>query len=111
MENKSKDWINEIKSFKTDQIKQVTENFEKNIQKVKDELEDVQMSLTRTQFKLDEEIQLRETLKNKFDVSVKSLFKKESKRELNDYISMSAYRDNIITSQNEVIFKQIIIKS
>jgi len=69
MENKSKDWVNEIKSFKNDQIQQITDNFEKSMTKLRDEVEDSHMNITRLQFKLDEEIQKEETLRNKLEVN------------------------------------------
>jgi len=38
--------------------------------KTKDDLEECQLNLTRTQYKLDEEIQLKETYKNKYEVTI-----------------------------------------
>jgi len=70
MDSKSKDWINEVKTFKNEQMQQIYENFEKSTAKLKDELEDSNMNLTKIQFKLDEEIQLKDTYKNKLEVII-----------------------------------------
>jgi len=70
MDSKSKDWINEVKTFKNEQMQQIYENFEKSTAKLKDELEDSNMNLTKNQLKFDEEIQLKETYKNKLEVII-----------------------------------------
>ena len=68
MDNTSKDWISEIKSFKTEQINQLNENYKTSILNLRNEFEDSQMNVTRLQYKLDEEVQLNEMMKNKLEV-------------------------------------------
>ena len=70
IENKSRNWVEDIRFFREDQIKAISENYERSMTKTKDDLEECQLNLTRTQYKLDEEVQLKDTYKNKYEVDI-----------------------------------------
>jgi hypothetical protein len=63
--------------------------------KVKDELEEAQLNLARMQYKLDEEIHLKETFKKNYN---------DSKKQASDYAEISANKDSIITKLKELTF-------
>ena len=95
IEGKSKNWIEEIRLFREDQIRAISENYEKSLAKAKDELEESNFNLTQTTFQLNEEIQMKETFKMKFE---------DAKREVQEYVNISTYKDSIINTQKEVDF-------
>lgn len=68
IEGKTRKWIEEITIFKEEQLKAICENYEKSIAKTKDELEECQFLLTKANFSKNEEEQLKETYKAKFEV-------------------------------------------
>lgn len=71
--------------------------------KTKDDLEECQLNLTRTQFNLDEVTQLKETYKNKYEVTFLINRKpQDAKNDLKEYIDIAACKDSIITTQKEV---------
>lgn len=59
IESKSHNWIEEIRIFREEQIKTLTENYEKNLQKAKNEIEDLTFQLTTTANALSEENNLK----------------------------------------------------
>ena len=95
IEGKSKNWIEEIRLFREDQIRAISENYEKSLSKAKDELEEANFNLTQISFQLNEEIQLKETFKLKFE---------EAKKEIQEILNISNYKDVIVKSQKEVKF-------
>ena len=101
IEGKSKNWIEEIRLFREDQIRAISENYEKSLSKAKDELEEANFNLTQISFQLNEEIQLKDTFKAKFE---------DAKKETQDYKSISEHKDSIISTQREVIIFIIKIK-
>jgi hypothetical protein len=93
IEGKSKNWIEEIRHFREDQIRVISENYEKNIAKTKEELDECSFALAKAQYALNEETQLKETYKNKYE---------DAKKEVQEYINISMYKDSIINTQKEV---------
>lgn len=94
IESKSRNWIEEIRLFREDQIRAISENYEKSLSKAKDELEETNFALTKANYSLNEEIQLKETYKNKYE---------DAKKEVQEYINISNYKDSIINTQKEAI--------
>lgn len=93
IEGKSRNWVEEIRLFREDQIRAISENYEKSLAKAKDELEECNFNLTKLSYSLNEEVQLKETYKNKFE---------DAKKEVQEYINISNYKDSIINTQKEV---------
>lgn len=93
IEGKSKNWIEEIRLFREDQIRAISENYEKSLSKAKDELEEANFNLTQSIFQLNEEIQHKETYKAKYE---------DAKKEVQEYKNISEYKDSIIVTQKEV---------
>jgi hypothetical protein len=93
IEGKSRNWIEEIRIFREDQIRAISENYEKTISKLRDDYDEANFALTKANYSLNEEIQLKETYKTKYE---------DSKKEVHDYINISNYKDNIINTQKEV---------
>jgi len=93
IEGKSKNWIEEIRLFREDQIRAISENYEKSLSKAKDELEEANFNLTQITFQLNEEIQLKDTFKAKFE---------DAKKEVQEYKNMMDQKDNIIQTQKDV---------
>ncbi len=93
IEGKSRNWIEEIRIFREDQIRAISENYEKTISKLRDDYDEANFALTKANYNLNEEIQLKETYKTKYE---------DSKKEVQDYINISNYKDNIINTQKEV---------
>jgi hypothetical protein len=93
IEGKSRNWIEEIRIFREDQIRAISENYEKTISKLRDDSEESNFALTKANYSLNEEVQLKETYKSKWE---------DCKRELQEYINISNYKDSIINTQKEV---------
>ncbi len=94
IESKSRNWVDEIRLFREDQIRAISENYEKSLAKTKEELEECNFNLTKLTCSLNEEIQLKETYKNKLD---------DAKKEVQEYINISNYKDSIINTQKEAL--------
>ena len=47
IESKSKNWIDEIRLYREDQLKALNENYEKTLKKVRDEVEELNFELTK----------------------------------------------------------------
>jgi len=94
IEGKSKNWIEEIRLFREDQIRAISENYEKSLSKAKDELEEANFNLTQLTFQLSEETQTKETFKAKYE---------DAKKEVQEYKNISDYKDSIIRTQKEVL--------
>lgn len=95
IDSKSKNWLDELKNLNAAHIKSLSEDFENNMAKVKDELEEAQLNLARMQYKIDEEIHLKETFKKNYN---------DSKKQASDYAEISANKDSIITKLKELTF-------
>ena len=95
IDSKSKNWLDELKNLNAAHIKSLSEDFENNMAKVKDELEEAQLNLARMQYKIDEEIHLKETFKKNYN---------DSKKQAADYAEISANKDSIITKLKELTF-------
>ena len=93
IDSKSRNWFEDIRTFREDQIRAISENYAKSIEKTKDELEECNFALTKANFLLNEETQLKETYKNKYE---------DAKKEVQEYINISNYKDSIINTQKEV---------
>ena len=92
IEGKTKNWIEEVKQFKEDQLKVISENYESMLNKTREELEDAQLNNERLNYKLSEETQLKENFKDKFE---------ESMKDVDRYKEISKSKDVIIKTQKE----------
>ena len=92
IEGKTKNWIEEVKQFKEDQLKVISENYESMLNKTREELEDAQLNNERLNYKLSEETQLKENFKDKFE---------ESMKDVDRYKEISKNKDVIIKTQKE----------
>lgn len=93
IEGKSRNWIDEIRLFREDQIRAISENYEKSLTKAKDDLEECNFALTKANYNLGEEIQLKETYKNKYE---------DARKEIQEISNISSYKDSIINTQKQV---------
>jgi hypothetical protein len=93
IDSKSRNWFEDIRTFREDQIRTISENYAKSMEKTKDELEESNFALTKANFLLNEETQLKETYKTKYE---------DTKKQVQEYINISNYKDSIINTQKEV---------
>lgn len=91
IENKLNNILNDVKNFCNIQIKNVSNNYEQIIKKIKNESEELGFELTKKKFELDEQIKLKDTFEKKF---------KESDKSINDLKSVINDKDNLINTQN-----------
>ena len=94
IDSKSRNWFEDIRTFREDQIRTISENYAKSMEKTKDELEECNFALTKANFLLNEETQLKETYKTKYE---------DTKKQVQEYINISNYKDSIINTQKEVL--------
>ena len=73
IENKLNNILNDVKNFCNLQIKNVSNNYEQIIQKIKNEKEEINFELSKTSFALKEQKKLKETYEKKFNESNKSI--------------------------------------
>lgn len=61
IENKSRNWLDEILLFRDNQIEAMKESYEKKIKLVKEEVEELNFELEKSNYALNEQMQLKET--------------------------------------------------
>ena len=91
IENKLNNILNDVKNFCNLQIKNVSNNYEKLITKIKNEREELNFELSKKNYALNEVMLLRETFEKKFN---------ESKLSIDNLKSMVKDKDNLINTQN-----------
>ena len=94
IKKKSKNWIEEINQFHEDQIYNLTNNYEKIIQQLKEEIENLQFSLEKNSLSLNEEI----IKNNELTENITGIEKR-----IDEYESILESKDKIISSQKENI--------
>ena len=94
IEGKINTCATDIKSFCENQIKNMVENYEKEIKKIRDEYNEVNFQLTKKNVDINEQTKLKEVCETKLKESVKQI------SELNE---ISKSKDTLIASQNEAI--------
>ena len=90
IETKLNNVLNDVKNFCTNQIKTVSENYEKLIKKAKTDYEELNFELSKKDYALNEQILLKETYEKKFNESNKSIEKLKS---------MTQDKENLINTQ------------
>lgn len=93
-ESKSYEWINEIKSFREEQTRNMYNAYEKIIKQTKNEIEELNFELTKKSFELTEQINL-----NKVNIEKIS----ESHKKITEISEISSSKDKIIKAQNDNI--------
>ena len=91
IENKLNNVLNDVKNFCELQIKNVSENYEKIIKKIKTECEELNFELSKKNFALNEQMTLKETYEKKCN---------ESKDTIDKLKSMVTDKENLIKTQN-----------
>ena len=86
--------VNDIKNFFEVQIKTMTENYEKEIKKIKDEYDELNFELSKKKVDINEQTKLKEVCETKLKESVKQI------GELNE---ISKSKDSLISTQNEAL--------
>ena len=86
--------VNDIKNFFEVQIKAMTENYEKEIKKIKDEYDELNFELSKKKVDINEQTKLKEVCETKLKESVKQI------GELNE---ISKSKDSLISTQNEAL--------
>ena len=94
IESKSKNWIEEIRLYREDQMKALNDNYEKTLKKVKDEVEELNFEITKKTYSLNEQIQITDSYKEKID---------ESNQKIEEMKILSDSKESVIKSQNENI--------
>ena len=94
IKKKSKNWIEEINQFHEDQIYNLTNNYEKIIQQLKEEIENLQFSLEKNSLSLNEQI----IKNNELTENLTGIEKR-----IDEYESILESKDKIISSQKENI--------
>ena len=92
IENKLNNVLNDVKNFCNLQIKNVSDNYEKIIKKIKNESEELNFEVSKKNFALNEQMLLKETYEKKFN---------ESNKSIENLKSMVQDKDNLITTQNK----------
>ena len=86
--------VTDIKSFFEKQIKEMVENYEKEIKKIKDEFNEINFELSKKNVDLNEQTKLKEVCETKL---------KESSKQIEELNEISKSKDNLISSQNEAL--------
>ena len=95
IDSKSHNWLEELKNLNAAHIRSLSEDFENNMSKLKDELEESQLTVARIQYKLAEESHLKDTFKKNYE---------EAKRQAVEYSEISTNKDSIITKLKELAY-------
>ena len=90
IENKLNNILNDVKNFCNLQIKNVSNNYEQIIQKIKNEKEEMNFELSKTTFALKEQMKLKETYEKKFS---------ESNKSIDNLKTMVQDKENLINTQ------------
>ena len=93
-ESKSYEWINEIKSFKEEQTRNMYNAYEKIIKQTKHEIEELNFALTKKNFELTEQINLNKVNIEKIN---------ENHKKITEIYEISSSKDKIIKAQNDNI--------
>ena len=94
IEHKSREWINEIRSFREEQMRNMNDNYEKIIKKAKDEIEELNFEITKKNYELNEQLQLNKTNVDKIN---------EHSKKIAEMTEISESKDKIIKAQSENI--------
>lgn len=94
LDSKSKFWIDELKQFKSEQIRLISEEYEKSKNKLQDDLENEKNISMHLQIKIEEEVQAKERIKNENEIL---------KKELENVSYLSSTKETINNKQNEMI--------
>ena len=91
-ETKYKDCATDIKNFCENQIKELGENYEKEIKKLKEEYDNINFELIKKNNEISEQTKLKEGFEIKF---------KESDKQINELKEISKSKDELLETQNE----------
>ena len=94
IENKVKNWIEEIKNYKNEELKLINENYEKEMIKTKEKIEELSFEITKKNYIIDEQIEM----KNQFEVKIN-----ESKNQFNHLNEMINSKEDLIKNKDETL--------
>ena len=94
IEYKSREWINEIRTFREEQIRIMNENYEKIITKARDEIEELNFELTKKNFALNEQIEQNKTNNERIE---------DINKKIIELTEISESKDKIIKTKNDTI--------
>ena len=93
-ENKFGDCTSGLKSFWEKQIKELGENYEKEIKKIKDEYDMINLELTKKNNDISEQSKLKEGCEIQL---------KETEKQINELSELSKSKDELIETQNQTL--------
>ena len=94
IENKVKNWIEEIKNYKNEELKLINENYEKEMIKTKEKIEELSFEITKKNYIIDEQNEM----KNQFEVKIN-----ESKNQFNHLNEMINSKEDLIKNKDETL--------
>ena len=92
IENKSKIWIEEIKNYKDEELKKINDNYENNVKKTKEQIEELSFEITKKNYIIEEQ----KEMKNTFDVKIN-----QSKNQIQQLNEMIQSKEDVIKNKDE----------
>ena len=90
IDNKLTNVLNDVKNFCSNQIKTVSDNYEKMLKKAKTDFEELNFELSKKDYALNEQMLLKDTYEKKFN---------ESNKSIENLKSMTQDKENLINTQ------------
>ena len=94
IENKSKIWIEEIKNYKDEELKKINENYENNIKKTKEQIEELSFEITKKNYTIEEQ----KEMKNTYDIKIN-----ETKNQIQQLNEMIQSKEDVIKSKDDCL--------
>ena len=94
IENKSKIWIEEIKNYKDEELKKINENYENNIKKTKEQIEELSFEITKKNYIIEEQ----KEMKNTYDIKIN-----ETKNQIQQLNEMIQSKEDVIKSKDDCL--------
>ena len=94
IENKIKIWIEEIKNYKDEELKKINENYENNIKKTKEQIEELSFEITKKNYIIEEKTEM----KNTFDIKIN-----ESKNQIQQLNEMIQSKEDVIKNKDDCL--------
>ena len=92
IENKTKIWIEEIKNYKDEELKKINDNYENNVKKTKEQIEELSFEITKKNYIIEEQ----KEMKNTFDVKIN-----QSKNQIQQLNEMIQSKEDVIKNKDE----------
>ncbi len=92
IENKTKIWIEEIKNYKDEELKKINDNYENNVKKTKEQIEELSFEITKKNYIIEEQ----KEMKNTFDVKIN-----QSKNQIQQLNEIIQSKEDVIKNKDE----------